>query len=242
MIQSGGRWLLLLLPLHMIQSGASGLISPVNALVVLWLLLLVLPGMIFSRVLHGLVCDSLHYRGLVRAFTSLHQGLLLLTASLLLQGRVPLAAAPHHHRLVHLFTLLPHHSLFLPMVALPPRGLALISASLLYHGLVRTAASLYCADLIHKSVPLLHHGLVLIIAALRLLSLVLISASLYFLGVVLCVAPRLDSLAAPPSSQPPVSFASGRHFPLHAPALGVGTPSGCSAPGNSALWVVAALP
>ena len=46
MIQSGGRRLLLLVPLRMIQSGASGLFSPVFARVVLRPFLLALPRMI----------------------------------------------------------------------------------------------------------------------------------------------------------------------------------------------------
>ena len=123
---------------------ASGLISPVNALVVQWPLLIVFFRMILSRALHGLVPAWLQYHGLVRVFASLHhRGLLLLAASLLLQGCVPLGAAPHPHGLVHLFTLLHHHGLVLPMVRLPLRGLALISACLLYHGLVLTTASLH---------------------------------------------------------------------------------------------------
>ena len=55
MIQSGGRRLLLLDPPRMIQTRASGLISTDDALVVLWPLLLVLPRMIESWALHGLV-------------------------------------------------------------------------------------------------------------------------------------------------------------------------------------------
>ena len=132
MIQSGGRRLLLLVPLRMIQSGASGLISQVNARVLLRPFLLVLPWMIQSWVLLGLVSASLHYHGLIRAFASLHHhGLLILAAALLLHGLVLLAAAPHHLGLGLLFTSLHHHGLVLPMVALPLRGLALISPSLL---------------------------------------------------------------------------------------------------------------
>ena len=80
MIQSGGRRLLLLLRLRMIQSGASILFSPVFARVVLRPFLLALPRMIQSWALLGLVSSSLHYHGLVRVFASLHhhQHLLLL--------------------------------------------------------------------------------------------------------------------------------------------------------------------
>ena len=240
MIQSGGRRLLLLFKLRMIQSGASGLISPVHALVVLWPLFLVFPRMFLSRAIHGFVSASLHFHGLVRVFASLHhRGLLLLAASLLLQGRVLLAAAPHHHGLVHLFTLLHHHRLVLTMVALPVRGLALISASLLYHGLVLTAASLHHPGLIRRSDSLLHHG-----PSASLLHRVSspsssslhqrISSALSF-ALPPDLTPSLHHLL-----RPPVSFASGGHFPLDAPVLGLGTPFGCSAPGNSALGVVTA--
>ena len=124
MFQSGGRRLLLLVPLRMIQSGASGLLSPVNARVVLRPFLLVLPRMIQSWAFLGLVSASLHYHGLVRPLASLHHhGLLLLAAALLLHGLVLLAAAPLHLGFGLLFTSLHHHGLFLPMVALPLRGL-----------------------------------------------------------------------------------------------------------------------
>ena len=68
MLQSGGRRLLLLVRLRMIQSGASGLFSPVNARFVLRPFLLVLPRMIQSWAFLGLVSASLHYHGLVRLF------------------------------------------------------------------------------------------------------------------------------------------------------------------------------
>ena len=214
MIRSGGLWLLLLVPLRMIQSGASGVMSPVNARVVLRPFLLVSPLMIQSWELLGLVSASLHYHGLVRVLASLHHhGLLLLAAALLLYGLVLLAAAPLHLVLGLLFTSLHCHGLILPMVALPLRGLVLISASSLYPGLILTAASLHHSGLIHRSVSLLHHGLVLIFADPRLLRIVHFSASLHFLGLVICVASGLVSFAAPPWSRPPVSFASGRHFP-----------------------------
>ena len=197
MIQCGGRRLLLLVPLRMIQSGASGLISPVNARVVLRPFLLVFPRMIQSWALHGLVSALLHYHGLVRVFASLHHhGILLLAASLFLHGLVLSAAAPLHLSLVLLFTSLHHHGLVLPMVALPLRSLVFTSASLLYHGLFLTADSLHQLGLIHRSVSLLHHGPVLIFAALRVLGLVHFSASLHFLGVVLCVASGFVSFAA----------------------------------------------
>ena len=212
--------LLLLVLLRMIQSGVSGHISPVNALVVLWPFLLLFPRMIQCRALHGLVSASLHYHGLNH-----HYGLLLFAASLLLLGLVLLAVAPHHHGLVLLFSTLHLHGLVLPMIALPLRGLVIISAFLLYLGLVLSAASLYHPGLTVWSVPLLHHGPFLLFAALRLLGLVPFSASLHVLGVVLCVASGLDFFSAPPRSRPPVSFASGRHFPPDAPVRGVGTPS-----------------
>ena len=72
MIQSRGQRLLLLVPLRMIQSGASGLFSLVNARVVLRPFVLFFPRMIQSCALHGLVCALLHYHGLVRVFASLH--------------------------------------------------------------------------------------------------------------------------------------------------------------------------
>ena len=103
MIQSGGRRLLLLVPLRMIQSGLSGLFSLVNALVVLWPFLVVFPGNIQSTALHGLVSPSLHYHGLDH-----HHEPFLLAASLLLHGLVLLAVASHHHVLVFLFSA-PHH-------------------------------------------------------------------------------------------------------------------------------------
>ena len=199
MIQSGGRRLLLLVPLRRIQSGASGLISPVNARVVLRPFLLVLPRMIQSWALLGLVSASLHYHILVRVFASLHHhGLLLLAAALLLHRLVLVAAAPLHLGLGLLFTLLHHHGLILPMVALPLRSLVLISASLLYPCLILMAASLHYPGFILRSVLLLHHGPVLIFAALHLLGLVHFSASLLFLGLVLCVACGLVSFAATP--------------------------------------------
>ena len=149
-----GRRLLLLDPPRMIQSGVSGIISPDDALVVLWLLLLVLPRIFQSRALHGLVTAVLH-----------HQRLLLFAASLLVHGLVLLAAASRHHGLVHLFTSLRHHALVLIMVALPLLGIILISAPLQHHGLDLMAASLHHRGLIHRSVSLLHHGPVLINAA-----------------------------------------------------------------------------
>ena len=226
MFQSGERLLLLLVPLRMIQSGASGLFLPIYARVVLQPFILVSPRIIQSWALLGLVSASLHYHGLVRVFASLHHfGLFLLAAALLLHGLVLLAAAPLHLGLGLLFTSLHHHGLFLPMVALPVCSLVLISASLLYPGLILTAASLHNSGHIHWSVSLLHHGPVLIFAALRLLGLVHFSASLHSLGLVLCVASSLVSFAAPPWSRPPFSFASVCHFPLDAPARGVGTPS-----------------
>ena len=150
MFQSGGWRLLLLVPLRMIRSKASGLFSPVNARVVLRPFLLVLPRMIQSWALPGLVSASLRYHGLVCLFASLHQhGLLLLAAALLLHRLVLLAAGSLHLGLCLLFTPLHRHGLFLPMVALPLRGLVLISASLLYPGLILTAASLHHPGLIH---------------------------------------------------------------------------------------------
>ena len=96
MIQSGapGRHLSLDYPvqraaataacsLRMIQSGVSGHVSPVNALVVLWPFLLIIPTVIQSRAIHGLVSASLHYHSLDH-----HHGPLLLAASLLLHGLV----------------------------------------------------------------------------------------------------------------------------------------------------------
>ena len=71
-MQSGGRRLLLLDPPRMIQSGASGLISLHVLVVVFWPLLLVLPRVIQSRGLHGLVTASLHHQGLVPVSASLH--------------------------------------------------------------------------------------------------------------------------------------------------------------------------
>ena len=130
MIQSGGRRLLLLDPLRMIQPGESGLISPDDDLVVVWPLLLVLPRMIQSRALHGLVTASLH-----------HHGLLILAVSLLLHCLVLLAAVPPRRGLVHLISSLHPDSLVLSMVALPPLGLVLIRASLHHHSLVLFAAS-----------------------------------------------------------------------------------------------------
>ena len=193
-IRSGGQRLLLLVPLQMIQSGASGLISPFDARVVLRPFFLVLPWMIQSWALLGLVCASLHYHGLVQVFASLHHhGLLVLAAALLLQTLILLAAASLHLGLCLLFTSLHHHGLILPMVALLLRGLVLISAFLLYPGLILTAASLHYPGLIHRSVSLLHHGPVLIFAALRLLGLVHFSPSLHFLGSVRCVASSLVS-------------------------------------------------
>ena len=97
MIQSGGRRLLLLVPLRMIQSGVSFFFSPVFARVVLRPFLLALPRMIQSWALLGLVSTSLHYLGLVRVFASLHHHwLLLLAATLLLHG-LALVAAAHLH-------------------------------------------------------------------------------------------------------------------------------------------------
>ena len=63
MIQSGGGRLLLIVPLRIIKSGASGLISPIYARVVLRPFLLVFPRMIQSWALHGLVSALLHYHG-----------------------------------------------------------------------------------------------------------------------------------------------------------------------------------
>ena len=105
MIPSGGRWLLLLVPLRMIQSGVSGLFSPVFARVVLRPFLLALPRMLQSWALLGLVFASLHYLGLVRVFASLHHHrLLLLAAALLLHGLLLVAAAHLHLGLRLLFT------------------------------------------------------------------------------------------------------------------------------------------
>ena len=72
MIESGGRRLLLFDPPQMIQSGASGLISPDVAVAALCLLLLVLPRLIMSRALHGPLSASLNPHGLVRLSVSLH--------------------------------------------------------------------------------------------------------------------------------------------------------------------------
>ena len=198
----------------MIQSGASGLIPPVDAPVVLWRLLLVLPRMIQSRALHGLLTALLHLHGLVQVFTLLHHHRLLhFAASLLLHSHIVLPAAPHHHGLVNLFTLGHHH------------GRVLICASPQLQGLVRMAASLHHCSRIHRSVSLLHLGPVLIIAALHLLGLVLISVSLHLPRVALCVASGHESVAAPPWPRPLVSYASGRHFALDAPARRLGTPA-----------------
>ena len=76
MIQSGApgrllslddpvRGLLLLDPPRRIQPGGSGLFSPDDALLVLWPLLLLLPRMILSWALNGLVTVSLHLHGLL---------------------------------------------------------------------------------------------------------------------------------------------------------------------------------
>ena len=109
MIKSGGRRLLLLVPLRMIQSWASDLFSPVFARVVLRPFLLALPRMIQSWALLGLVSASLHYLGLVRVFASLHHHwLLLLAAAPLLHGLVLMAAAHLHLGLRLLFTPLQH--------------------------------------------------------------------------------------------------------------------------------------
>ena len=120
MIQSGGRRPVLHVPLRMIQSLASGLISPVNARFVLRPFLLVLPRMIQSWALLGLVSALLHYHGLVQVFASPHHhGLPLLATALPLHDLVLVAAAPLRLGLGLLFTLLHHHGFFLPMVALP---------------------------------------------------------------------------------------------------------------------------
>ena len=214
MIQSRGRRFLLLDLPRMIQPGASGLNSPDDALVVLWPLLLVLPRMIQSWALHGLVTASLH-----------HHGLLVLAVSLLLHCLILMAAVPLHRGLVDLISSLHHHGLVLSMLAPSLPGLVLIFASLHHHSLVLFAASLHHCGHIHWSVSLLHLSPVLIIAVMRLLGLVLIFDSLHPHGVVFCVASGHDSLAAPPWPPPLVSFASGRHFPLAASARGLGTPS-----------------
>ena len=71
-IKSGGRRLLPLGPPRMIQRGMSELISPDVAVVVFWLLLLLLPWLIQSRALHGLLTPSLHQHGLVLVSALLH--------------------------------------------------------------------------------------------------------------------------------------------------------------------------
>ena len=142
----------------MIQSGASGLIQPDNAPVVLRPFLLVLRQMIQSRALFGLVTALLDHHVLVRVGASLHHHrVLLVAADLLFRGLGLFAAAPHHHGLIHLFTSLPHHGLVLIMVALP-RGFVLISAFLRHHCLDLLAASLHHCALMRWSVSPLQHG------------------------------------------------------------------------------------
>ena len=115
-----------------------------------------------------------------------------------------------------------------------------ITNSLHHHGLVLMATSLHHRGLILTTASVLHQGLVLINAALHLLGLVLITVSLHLHGLVLCAASRNDFIAAPPWPRPHVSFASGRHFPLNAPVLGVGLlllhPSRTILPGAAALF------
>ena len=110
----GAAGLLLVLP-RMMQSGASGFLPQDNVHVVLWPFSFVLPRMIQSRALHGLVSALQLHHGLIRVLASLHHhGIILFTPSLLLHSFVHLAAAPHHHSLVHLFTSLHHHGLVPP--------------------------------------------------------------------------------------------------------------------------------
>ena len=72
MIQSEGRRLVLLFSPRITESGASVLISPDDALGGLWLLVLVLPRKIQSRVPHGLVTASPHHHILVLVSALLH--------------------------------------------------------------------------------------------------------------------------------------------------------------------------
>ena len=82
-------------------------------------LLLVLPRLIQSWVLHVFVCSCLLVHGLVLVTSSLHLlRLLLFAAPLLLLGLVPLAAPPHPRVLVHLCASLHLLGLVLILVSL----------------------------------------------------------------------------------------------------------------------------
>ena len=103
-----------------------------DAVVLFWPLLLVLPRMIQSGALHGVVTASLH-----------QHGLLVFAAALLLFGLVFLAAAPLHHGLVLLSGSLHHQDRVLIITSLYLFGLGLVTACLHDHCLVLLVESLH---------------------------------------------------------------------------------------------------
>ena len=243
MIQSGWWRLLVLDPPRMMQFWASVLISPYVAVFLFWPLLLVLPQMIQSTALHGLLTASLHPHGLVRSqnhcFTTGSCSLLLhcLTTPssswLLLRLSSP-SSSCMHHCITTAFPCTvcprvtrgalggfspqpcPHHCFPASPRPLPNHR---FSTSPRPHPLISLSAS---PRLVHLN------------AALHLLGLVFITVSLHLHGVVLCAAAGNDSIAAPPRPRPHVCFASWRHFPSDGPVRGVGAPLAWSAPDDPA--------
>ena len=194
-------WFLPILVLpRMFQSGASA--ATCAWMIPSWerRLLLFVPPRTIQSGAFGLL------RGLVRVFACLRlHRLLLFAASLLHHGFVSVAAAPHLPGLVDLcVSPLPRPLHCSPA---PPRP---------WHLLHFSASPQPCLPGCISASP-------------RPLSLDHSSASVHLHGIVLCVVSG-PVCAVTTRLRPPISFASGRHFPPDAPVRGVGAPPVCSAP------------